>query len=198
MSKQIMTSTELAKIDYDNQKGFFLNNFFFDSVLNPTDTCLTLDRSIRTTENIIVSWTLCEGWIVLPMDPFTQVDYVNYVPLAHYLNSTFNKNIPYERHDTSKEQLIDEYIETIKDRIQSVTAFLNKPGQISMDEIIFILKEHRHPDTQNLYQLLEILKVELEQWYAAKWKLIEYGTFDAATLLPNPPTPPETKSYFNY
>lgn len=183
----VFSRKELANIKYDAERGFCHNGFYFDSLIGPVDTCLSLAKSIHTTEGVVITWVICEGWIVLPLDPTTKkVNYTQFMPLALYLND-LGVDVTYQRQSTCKEQLIDEYIETLQDRIQTLKSYLIGED-VPSDVLVFIAKEHSHPQTKTTQQLLVALKRELNSWYIAKRKVMEYGTFDSTPIVTHSPS----------
>lgn len=180
----MLTKRDLANITFDEEKGFCCDTFYFDSILNFDDEYLPIERSIKTTESIIITWTLASGWIVIPLDN-GELHYIRYSTLDDYLANTFDTDIQQQRQLSQKEELINEYIDIIKTRIDTIKAYKMRSRFVSPLELMTILVEHRQPNLKNLDLLLLLLENELHSWYKAKRKYIEYGTFDCSAFTPS-------------
>lgn len=181
----VFTKSDLEQIEYDDSKGFYLDTFYFDSLIDTEDSYLPFKRSIKTTENVLITWTIAVGWIVVPFENGA-LNYINYSPLAKYLTTYNNKVIVQERQmQTMKEKLINEFIDTLKGHIGIIVDYLEQNRYVSPDELLLVIKEHKQPHTQSFVELKLLLEKELASWYTAKRKLIEFETLDAPALTPN-------------
>lgn len=168
IQRSVMTKKDLANIQYDSEKGYHLQDFYFDSLLDVDSLSLAIEDSINTDCGVLITWTLCEGWIVIPGTK-DNLDYLNYVLLEDYLQGTINFKVA-----TRKEEMINDYIAQLKFDVLVLEQHLNKQ-QGCMDELLLVIKEHRAKNTKNLKSLLEQIKSELQSWQNAKQYYLKSG-----------------------
>lgn len=168
IQRSVMTKKDLANIQYDSEKGYHLQDFYFDSLLDVDSLSLAIENSISTDCGVLITWTLCEGWIVIPGTK-DNLDYLNYVPLEDYLKGTINFKVA-----TRKAEMINDYIAQLKFDVLVLEQYLNKQ-QGNMDELLLVIKEHRAKNTKNLKSLLEQIKRELKSWQIAKQNYLKSG-----------------------
>lgn len=177
-STWFISKKNLKLINYSEATGFTYQNLIFDTLLDFTDTSLPDEKAIQTDFDAVITWTICTGWIVVPFKN-GELNPILYLPLVDFLKqeALSHKLSDAEPTTTSRELLLNEYINSLQEDLHALQQHVNGRIQLSCEDLVALAKEYRTTNVDTIDTIIATIENELTQFYHLKQKLKRTGDY---------------------